>query len=117
MELLTYTTNNVSPLNEARRQLWSSKYMLGMANKHPGQYAGKGFWMGQINRDRAALRKVAHELRAKLPARKLYRVTMQGEVLHFSVCMRAHKEGQAWDMAQSQHKSFSVSSVMEIPNV
>lgn len=64
MELLTYSTDPCSELNSARRSLWAAKHMLGESNKAPASY-NKGFWMGQINRRRNELRKLAHKMRAK----------------------------------------------------
>jgi len=79
METLTYSSNQYSQLNDARRQLWSSKYMLGMENQYPGEFAGKSFWMTSINRDRATLRAVAKRYKARLAQRYIYKVPMVGE--------------------------------------
>ena len=65
MKALTYSSNRYSELNEARRELWAARGMIGAANKNPERY-GKAFWFGQMNRARANLRKVAYKVRAEL---------------------------------------------------
>jgi hypothetical protein len=110
MEPLVYSSNLHSKLNNARRAYWVARHMLSEANKNPGKYdMGLRFW--SINRSRNELRKVAHELRAKLPARKVYRITMRGEALDFVCWERAHNRGQAMEQAAKRYPDFNFDSV------
>lgn len=63
MELLKYSSNPESTLNKLRLELWCAKDVLSEANKKKDNEM-KGRAMGYINKDRAALRKLAHEMRA-----------------------------------------------------
>jgi len=110
MQTLTYSTNETSKLNEARRSLWVNKFMLGAASAEPERYS-KSLFMGAINRDRAELRKVARAIRAKLPAQTRYRVELQGDVITFAVYEWAHNKCQAKKRASHRHPHFEVKRV------
>lgn len=67
MELLTYSTDPATPLNKARLELWCAKEVLAEANRNKDNEM-KGRAMAYINKDRAALAKLAREIRAKMQA-------------------------------------------------
>ena len=64
MKTLTYSTSKYSELNSARRDLWVCKDLLGASNTTPE--ISRSYWMGELNRSRANLRKVARKVRAQL---------------------------------------------------
>lgn len=114
MELLTYSSNEDSPLNEARRQYWSDRYMLGLATSEPDRYDVK-FWLGQQSPSRSNLAKVARELRAKLQPKKVYRVALAASVTEFVVHIRTHSWKAAKEEAMELYgKHFAVVSVDEV---
>ena len=100
MELLTYSSNENSQINNARRNYWVSRHMLGQCNTHP---FSRSMWMGAVNRDRAALRKLAHKIRAKLPAQEVYRVELKGEAIRFAEYVYAHSQAQANRRVQAKY--------------
>lgn len=64
MDLLTYSSADDSPLNNARRSYWMARCMLSEANKNPGKYdLSLRFWV--LNMARKELRDIAHKMRAK----------------------------------------------------
>ena len=107
MELLTYSTAPSTPLNKARLQLWCAKEVLAEANRTKDNEM-KGRAMSYINKDRIELRELCHKLRAKLPAKKLYRIAMAGEGSQFGFWERAHSRQQAMEAATERHLGFSI---------
>ena len=113
MELLTYSTDPSTPLNKARLQLWCAKEVLAEANRTKDNEM-KGRAMYYINKDRIALRELCHKLRAKLPAKKLYRVTLAGDAIEFVIWVREHTHGQAVNEVEFTHKGFTVRDIEEL---
>lgn len=95
MEMLKFSSNGTSKLNQARLQLWCAKAVLAEANRTKDNDM-KARAMSYINKDREALRKLARAIRAKLPAQDVYRVEMKGESKkRFAVMEFAHSQQQA----------------------
>lgn len=114
MELLTYSTDPATPLNQARLQLWCAKEVLAEANRKKDNEM-KGRAMAYINKDRMALAKVARELRAKLQAKKDFRIALAGEVREFVVYERAADWRSAKEQAMEQYgEHFSFVSIDEV---
>lgn len=110
MGLLTYSTDSQNALNQQRLQLWCAKGVLAEANRRNDNEM-RGRAMSYINKDRIALRNLCHELRAKLPAKKVYRIAMRGEALDFIIWERAHSRGQAMEQAAKRYPDFHFDSV------
>ena len=114
MELLTYSTDPGNELNRARLQLWSAKEVLAEANRTKDN-AMKGRAMGYINRDRNTLRKIAHEMRTKLPPKKLYGITLAASTITVETKLYSNTRQDALMMARLQYGgAFSVARVEQI---
>lgn len=102
MKLLTYSSNPASQLNRLRLQLWCAKEVLAEANRTKDNEM-KGRAMSYINKDREALRKLAHKIRAKLPAQEVYRVELKGDSISFAEYQWAHSQSQANRRVMARH--------------
>jgi len=60
---------HATELNNARMEFYLSKIILSVANKLPNIFS-KSEAMADLNRRRAELRKIAHEMRSKMLANK-----------------------------------------------
>lgn len=109
MELLKYSSNMGSELNEARRLLWSAKYMLGEANRQPDVF-DKSYWMGRINQHRTELRNLAHKIRAEQLAQyEAFKVSIKGEATESNVFVKAVDCTHAVAKARRDYSGFAVS--------
>lgn len=114
MELLTYSTDPGTALNRARLELWCAKEALAEANRTKDN-AKKARAMGYINKDRAALAKIAKAIRAKMQPVKSYRITVAGSVTQFVKYEYAHSYQDAKQLAHENYANhFSIVSVEEV---
>lgn len=102
MDLLNYNTDPGSALNQLRLQLWCAKEVLAEANRTKDNEM-KRRAMRYINKDREALRNLAHKIRAKLPAQEVYRVELKGEAIRFAEYEWAHSQSQANRRVMHRH--------------
>lgn len=114
IDMLKYSSSETNNINNARRNLWVSRYMLGEANRNPEEF-DKSLWLTVINRERHQLRRIAKALRAKLPKRKLYRFELYGDAIAFTIWQRAHTPEKAIDQVIEQYgDAFKMSHPMEV---
>lgn len=107
MEILNYSSNHAE-LNRARVELWCAKEVLAEANRTKDNEM-KGRAMAYINKDRCALRNIAHRIRSEQLARyESFKVTITGEATETSVFIKAINRSHALDRAQRDYKGFNV---------
>lgn len=107
MEILEYSSNQDSQLNEARLRYWADRYQLGCANKRP-DLISKATYLRAIPKSRRELLRIATQVRARLNSKKLYRVPLVGEATTHYMYVPAFSMKNAQYRAGLVSKGFTV---------
>lgn len=119
MDTLTYSSNELSELNNARRSLWSDRYMQNASIEEPGKYETPEFWQVAIDRSTEELKQVAHKLKSVLMpdptvGEKVFQVILGASCFEQSTKIRADSRGEVIFKAERLYKNFHIVLAEEI---